>query len=165
MIDGKRARSLQLPPVRLGITRNVWAMGWTSLLNDASSELLYPVLPLFLTITLGAPASAVGAVEGAAGAASQVVGLAMGRRSDRIRRRMPFVWTGYTLSNIAKPLVALAPAWGWVMGARAVDRAGKGIRTAPRDALLRDSSDPDRAGATFGYHRFMDSAGATIGPL
>jgi len=151
--------------VRLGITRNVWAMGWTSLLNDASSELLYPVLPLFLTITLGAPASAVGAVEGAAGAASQVVGLAMGRRSDRIRRRMPFVWTGYTLSNIAKPLVALAPAWGWVMGARAVDRAGKGIRTAPRDALLRDSSDPSRTGFVFGFHRFMDSLGAVIGPL
>ena len=81
-------------------------MGWTSLLNDASSELLYPVLPLFLTITLGAPASAVGAVEGAAGAASQVVGLAMGRRSDRIRRRMPFVWTGYTLSNVAKPTLS-----------------------------------------------------------
>ena len=74
-----------MPPVRLGITRNVWAMGWTSLLNDASSELLYPILPLFLTITLGAPASAVGAVEGAADAAAQVVGLAMGRRSDRIR--------------------------------------------------------------------------------
>ena len=140
-------------------------MGWTSLLNDASSELLYPVLPLFLTITLGAPASAVGAVEGAAGAASQVVGLAMGRRSDRIRRRMPFVWTGYTLSNIAKPLVAVAPAWGWVMGARAVDRAGKGIRTAPRDALLRDSSDPSRTGFVFGFHRFMDSLGAVIGPL
>src|SRR6476469_3655691 len=140
-------------------------MGWTSLLNDASSELLYPVLPLFLTITLGAPASAGGAVEGAAGAASQVVGLAMGRRSDRIRRRMPFVWTGYTLSNIAKPLVALAPAWGWVMGARAVDRAGKGIRTAPRDALLRDSSDPSRTGFVFGFHRFMDSLGAVIGPL
>ena len=154
-----------MPPVRLGITRNVWAMGWTSLLNDASSELLYPVLPLFLTITLGAPASAVGAVEGAAGAAAQVVGLAMGRRSDRIRRRMPFVWTGYTLSNIAKPLVAVAPAWGWVMGARVVDRAGKGIRTAPRDALLRDSSDPSRTGFVFGFHRFMDSLGAVIGPL
>src|SRR5437764_10204704 len=110
MIDPKRARSLQLPPVRLGITRNVWAMGWTSLLNDASSELLYPVLPLFLTVTLGAPASAVGAVEGAAEAASQVVGLAVGRRSDRMRRRMPFVWAGYTLSNVAKPLVYVAPA-------------------------------------------------------
>src|SRR4029079_18382878 len=84
-------------------------------------------------------------------------GLAMGRRSDRIRRRMPFVWTGYTLSNIAKPLVALAPAWGWGMGARVFDRAGKGIRTAPRDALLRDSSDPSRTGFVFGFHRFMDS--------
>jgi len=151
--------------MRLGINENVWAMGWTSLLNDASSELLYPVLPLFLTVTLGAPASAVGAVEGAASAASQVVGLAVGRRSDRMRRRMPFVWTGYTLSNIAKPLVAVAPAWGWVLGARVLDRTGKGVRTAPRDALLRDSSEPGRTGTVFGFHRFMDSLGAVIGPL
>jgi len=151
--------------VRLGINRNVWAMGWTSLLNDASSELLYPVLPLFLTITLGAPAAAVGAVEGAADAAAQVVGLAVGRRSDRMRRRMPYVWTGYWMSNIAKPLVALAPGWGWVLGARVLDRAGKGVRTAPRDALLRDSSEPDQTGHVFGFHRFMDSTGAVIGPL
>lgn len=151
--------------MRLGINRNVWAMGWTSLLNDSSSELLYPVLPLFLTTTLGAPAAAVGAVEGAADAASQIVGLVVGRRSDRLRRRMPFVWVGYTLSNIAKPLIAIAPAWGWVLGARVLDRTGKGIRTSPRDALLRDSSDPARTGATFGFHRFMDSLGAVIGPL
>jgi MFS family permease len=140
-------------------------MGWTSLLNDAASELLYPVLPLFLTITLGAPAAAVGAVEGAADAAAQVVGLAIGRRSDRIQRRLPFVWIGYSLSNVAKPLVAVAPAWGWVLGARVLDRAGKGVRTAPRDALLRDSSEPDQVGSVFGFHRFMDSAGAVIGPL
>src|SRR5436190_1301279 len=140
-------------------------MGWTSLLNDASSELLYPVLPLFLTVTLGAPAAAVGAVEGAAEATSQVVGLAVGRRSDQIRRRMPFVWVGYTLSNIAKPLVAVAPAWGWVLGARVLDRTGKGVRTAPRDALLRDSSEPGQTGSVFGFHRFMDSLGAVIGPL
>ncbi|MDX6524049.1 MAG: hypothetical protein QOI17_1562 [Gaiellales bacterium] len=152
-------------PLRLGINKNVWAMGWTSLLNDASSELLYPVLPLFLTITLGAPASAVGAVEGAADAAAQVVGLAVGRRSDRMRRRMPFVWAGYTMSNIAKPLVAVAPAWGWVLGARVLDRAGKGVRTSPRDALLRDSSDAGQTGNVFGFHRFMDSLGAVIGPL
>ena len=140
-------------------------MGWTSLVNDAASELLYPVLPLYLVVTLHAPAAAVGLVEGAAGAASQIVGYVVGRRSDRIHRRLPFVWAGYTLSNIAKPLVALATAWGWVLGARVLDRAGKGVRTAPRDALLRDSSDPDRVGTTFGYHRFMDSAGATVGPL
>jgi MFS family permease len=151
--------------MRFGINRNVWAMGWTSLLNDSSSELLYPVLPLFLTITLGAPAAAVGAVEGAAEATSQVVGLAVGRRSDQLRRRMPFVWVGYTLSNIAKPLVAVAPAWGWVLGARVLDRAGKGVRTAPRDALLRDSSEPGQTGSVFGFHRFMDSLGAVIGPL
>jgi len=150
---------------RARIPRNVRAMGWTSLVNDAASELLYPVLPLYLVVTLHAPAAAVGLVEGAAAAASQIVGYVVGRRSDRIHRRLPFVWAGYTLSNIAKPLVALAPAWGWVLGARVLDRTGKGIRTAPRDALLRDSSDPDRAGATFGYHRFMDSAGATVGPL
>jgi MFS family permease len=151
--------------MRFGISRNVWAMGWTSLLNDSSSELLYPVLPLFLTITLGAPAAAVGAVEGAAEATAQVVGLAVGRHSDRIRRRMPYVWAGYTMSNIAKPLVAVAPAWGWVMGARVLDRAGKGVRTSPRDALLRDSSDGSNTGHVFGFHRFMDSTGAVIGPL
>jgi len=151
--------------VRFGINRNVWAMGWTSLVNDAASELLYPVLPLFLTVTLGAPAAVVGLVEGAAGATSQMVGYVVGRHSDRIRRRLPYVWTGYTMSNIAKPLVALAPAWGWVLGARVLDRAGKGVRTSPRDALLRDSGDPRRTGHVFGFHRFMDSAGATIGPL
>jgi MFS family permease len=151
--------------VRFGINRNVWAMGWTSLVNDAASELLYPVLPLFLTVTLGAPAAVVGLVEGAAGATSQMVGYAVGRHSDRIRRRLPYVWSGYTMSNIAKPLVAVAPAWGWVLGARVLDRAGKGLRTSPRDALLRDSSDPTRTGYVFGFHRFMDSAGATIGPL
>jgi MFS family permease len=147
------------------MNRNVWAMGWASLANDAASELLYPILPLFLTVTLGAPAAAVGAVEGAADAASQVVGLFVARRSDRIRRRLPFLWIGYGLSSLSKPLVALAPAWGWVLGARVLDRAGKGVRTAPRDALLRDSSDPAKTGATFGFHRFMDSAGASIGPL
>jgi MFS family permease len=151
--------------MRLGMNRNVWAMGWASLANDAASELLYPVLPLFLTVTLGAPAAAVGAVEGAADAASQIVGLVAGRRSDRVRRRLPFIWLGYGLSSLSKPLVALAPAWGWVLGARVLDRTGKGIRTAPRDALLRDSSDPARTGATFGFHRFMDSAGASVGPL
>ena len=140
-------------------------MGWTSLVNDAASELLYPVLPLFLTVTLGAPAAVVGLVEGAAGATSQMVGYAVGRHSDRIRRRLPYVWSGYTMSNIAKPLVALAPAWGWVLGARVLDRAGKGVRTSPRDALLRDSGDPTRTGYVFGFHRFMDSAGATMGPL
>jgi MFS family permease len=107
----------------------------------------------------------VGAVEGAADAAAQVVGLAVGRRSDRMRRRMPFVWAGYTMSNIAKPLVAVAPAWGWVLGARVLDRAGKGVRTSPRDALLRDSADAGRTGNVFGFHRFMDSMGAVIGPL
>jgi MFS family permease len=161
----RRAAVYRDTRVRLGMNRNVWAMGWASLANDAASELLYPILPLFLTVTLGAPAAAVGAVEGAADAASQIVGLVAGRRSDRKRRRLPFVWAGYGLSVIAKPLVALAPAWGWVLGARVLDRAGKGVRTAPRDALLRDSSDPARTGATFGFHRFMDSAGASIGPL
>src|SRR3954466_9649086 len=103
------------------MNRNVWAMGWASLANHAPSELLYPVLPLFLTVTLGAPPAAVGAVEGAADAAAQVIGLQVGKRSDRIRRRVPFIWIGYTLSNIAKPLVAVAPAWGWVLGARVLD--------------------------------------------
>jgi MFS family permease len=78
---------------------------------------------------------------------------------------MPFVWAGYALSNIAKPLVAIAPAWGWVLGARVLDRTGKGIRTAPRDALLRDSSEPGQTGSVFGFHRFMDSLGAVVGPL
>jgi MFS family permease len=147
------------------IPPNVRAMGWASLVNDAASELLYPVLPLFLVGVLHAPAAAVGVTEAAADASSKLVGVVVGRRSDRIARRLPFVWAGYGLSNVAKPLIALAPAWGWVAGARVLDRAGKGIRTAPRDALLRDSSLPGRAGATFGYHRFMDSAGATAGPL
>jgi MFS family permease len=151
---------------RQALPQNVRALGWVSLANDAASELAYPVAPLFLTVTLGAPVAAVGLIEGLA------EGIAVGLRgvsgwlSDRLgERRLPWIVGGYASSAGARALLAAAPAWGWVLGARVIDRLGKGARTAPRDALIRDSTPPRLIGASFGYHRAMDTAGAVLGPL
>jgi MFS family permease len=137
-----------------------------SLANDLASELAYPVIPLFLTTTLGAPASVVGLIEGIAeGIAVGLRGVA-GRLSDRAaHRRLPWIFGGYATSAVARPVLAAAPAWGWVLGARVADRIGKAARTAPRDALIMDSTDARAMGAAFGYHRALDTAGAVIGPL
>jgi MFS family permease len=144
----------------------VRALGWVSFANDLSSELAYPIVPLFLTVTLGAPVKVLGLIEGIA------EGLALGLRgvagwlSDRMgERRVPWVFGGYGISALARPALAAAPGWGWVLGARIADRLGKGARTAPRDALIRDSSPAAIVGSAFGYHRTMDSLGAVLGPL
>jgi MFS family permease len=148
------------------LPRNVRALSWVSFANDAASELAYPVVPLFLTVTLGAPVAVVGLIEGIAeGIAVGLRGVA-GWLSDRWgERRLPWVGWGYAGSTGGRVLLAAAPAWGWVLGGRVVDRLGKGARTAPRDALIRDSTPPDLLGSAFGYHRALDTAGAVVGPL
>ena len=151
---------------RRGLPENVRALGWVSFANDFASELMYPVLPLFLTITLGAPVAVLGLIEGIAeGVAVGLRGVA-GWLSDRAgERRRPWIVAGYSLSALARPVIAAAPAWGYVLVGRLADRIGKAARTAPRDALISDSTPAELRGASFGYHRAMDTAGAVVGPL
>ncbi|HUQ83805.1 MAG TPA: MFS transporter [Gemmatimonadaceae bacterium] len=148
---------------RLG--RNVLVLAAVSLLTDASSEIIYPLLPIFLTTVLGAGAAAVGAIEGAAETTSALLKLASGWWSDRVSRRKPLVVAGYSLASIARPLVAVAQSATHVLLIRLTDRVGKGIRGAPRDALIAESVDPSIRGRAFGFHRSADHAGAVIGPL
>jgi MFS family permease len=126
--------------------------------------MIYPVLPLFLTGTLGAPASVVGLIEGVAEGTASVGKAVSGRLADRFRRK-PLIALGYGISSLSKPLIALAHGWGLVLGARFTDRVGKGLRTSPRDALIAAETPPELRGAAFGFHRAMDTAGAVVGPL
>ncbi len=148
------------------LPQNVRALGWVSFANDFASELAYPIVPFFLTVTLGAPVAVLGLIEGVAeGVSVGLRGLA-GWLSDRAgERRKPWIVGGYAATAAARPLLAAAPAWGYVLASRLVDRAGKAGRTAPRDALIRDSTPPGQVGAAFGYHRALDTAGAVAGPL
>jgi MFS family permease len=147
------------------IAPNVWALGVVSFLTDFSTEMIYPLLPLFLTQTLGASKLFVGVLEGIAESTASLLKLFSGWMADRIGRRKPLVFAGYTLSSLSKPLVALAAAPGHVLAVRLADRVGKGVRTAPRDALLADSVAPEQRGRAFGLQRTMDHAGALLGPL
>lgn len=140
-------------------------MGLVSLLTDASSEMVYPVLPLFLTNVLGAPVAAVGLIESLAEAAASFMKLGSGWLSDRMGRRKPLIALGYGLSNLAKPVLALTTGWPAVLALRVMDRLGKGVRTAPRDALIAESSTPEQRGRSFGVHRALDTLGAAIGPF
>jgi MFS family permease len=142
----------------------VWVLSLVSLLQDTASELLYPLLPIYLTTVLGAPPSVVGAVEGAAEGAASLLKLAAGPLGDRFARR-PLIATGYGMAALGKLIVAVAGAWPGVLVGRVVDRLGKGLRGAPRDALLVEAIDPAARGRVFGFHRAMDTAGAVIGPL
>lgn len=148
-----------------GLGRNVLVLGVVSLFTDISSEMLYPVIPLFLTAVLNAPMSVVGVIEGVAESAASLLKIASGWWSDRLRARRPFVVLGYSLSAVSKPLLALAGSWGAVLASRLVDRMGKGIRTSPRDAMIASSCDKDARGKAFGLHRAMDTIGAVLGPL
>lgn len=151
-------------PERGWLTRNVWVLSVVSLLQDAASELLYPLLPIYLTAVLGAPPSVVGAVEGAAEGAASLTKVASGPLGDRFARR-PLIATGYGMAALGKLIVAAAGAWPGVLAGRVVDRLGKGLRGAPRDALLVEGVDSTARGRVFGFHRAMDTAGAVIGPL
>jgi len=146
-----------------GITRNVVVLGLVSLLTDVSSELLVYVVPLFLANVLAATPSVIGVVEGVAESVAAFVKLGSGALSDRIGRRTVLVGTGYGASVVAKALYIVATAWPIVLVARVGDRIGKGIRTAPRDALIADSTAPEARGRAFGLHRAMDTTGAVIG--
>src|SRR6185369_2503292 len=143
----------------------IYAIGATSLLNDAASEMIYPLLPVFLTSTLGASAVTLGLIEGSADALSSLLKLVSGHLSDRVGRRKPLVVAGYLIASIARPLVAFARGAGFVFGVRLVDRFGKGLRASPRDALIADLAPADLHGRAFGVHEAMDHAGAVIGPL
>ena len=168
MTEGTAAPDTALPvPAgpRARLPRNVIALSLVSLLNDASSEIIYPLLPLFLTSVLRASASAIGVIEGAAETTAALLKLASGWWSDRLGSRKPLVVFGYTLASVVRPMVALAQGVGQVLAIRVVDRVGKGIRTSPRDALLADSVAKEQRGRAFGLHRAADHLGAVIGPL
>lgn len=149
---------------RAWLTRNLVVLTAVSLTQDAASELLYPLLPLFLTGVLAAPPVVLGVVEGCAEAAAGVSKYVAGRWSDG-RRRTPFVTTGYGMAALGKVIVAASYVWPMVLVGRVVDRLGKGVRAAPRDALIASSTAPSDFGRAFGFHRMGDSAGAIIGPL
>jgi MFS family permease len=148
---------------RAWLTPNVRTLSGVSFLQDAASELLYPILPIFLTVTLGAPAAVVGAVEGIAEGISAISKLLLGRLADG-RAKRPFIALGYGLAAVGKVLIAVAGAWPVVLAGRGVDRVGKGIRGAPRDALLMVDVPRDQRGRVFGFHRAADTAGAVVGP-
>jgi MFS family permease len=146
------------------LTRNVRVLSAVSFLQDTASELLYPLLPIYLTTVLGAPPAVVGAIEGVAEGAASVTKLAAGPLGDRYAKR-PLIATGYGMAALGKVIVAAAGAWPGVLTGRVVDRLGKGIRGAPRDALLVDGIESGERGRVFGFHRAMDTLGAVVGPL
>jgi len=147
------------------LPRTVWALGAVSLAMDLSSELVHALLPVYMTAVLGASMVAVGVVEGIAEATASTVKLFSGALSDRLGRRKPLVVLGYGLSALSKPLFPLAGSVALVLGARVIDRVGKGIRGAPRDALIADVTAPGQRGAAYGLRQALDTVGAILGPL
>lgn len=147
------------------IPGTVWLLGAVSFLNDLASDMIYPVLPLFLAGVLGAGPVALGAIEGLAETVASLLKVYSGARSDKVKRRVPLVIAGYACSNLVRPLIGLATAWPWVLALRLADRVGKGLRTSPRDALIADVTTPGQRGVAYGLHRTMDHAGAVAGPL
>jgi MFS family permease len=147
------------------LDRNVYALAAVSFFTDVATEMIYPLLPLFLATSLGASASFVGAIEGAAESVAALLKLASGWWSDRIKKRKVFVVAGYTLASVVRPLVALAQSATQVLLIRVGDRVGKGLRNSPRDALIADSVHPSMRGRAFGLRSAADNAGALLGPL
>jgi MFS family permease len=144
---------------------NILLLGFTSFFTDVSSEMIYPLVPFFLTLKLGASAELLGLIEGIAESVASLLKVFSGYFSDRLRNRKGLTIAGYGSSAVGKLLLAIANAWGVVFGARVVDRLGKGIRTAPRDALIADSSAESKRGSSFGLHRALDTGGAVVGVL
>lgn len=147
------------------IPASIWALGFVSLLMDTSSELIHSLLPAFLVGTLGASAAMLGFIEGAAESLALIVKIFSGVLSDYLGRRKVLALAGYGLAALSKPLFALAAGPGWVLGARLIDRTGKGLRGAPRDALVADIAPPHLRGAAFGLRQALDTVGAFVGPL
>jgi MFS family permease len=147
------------------IPRNVLVLGVVSFLTDASSDMIYPILPLFLSQVLGSSMVFIGLIEGVAESTASILKIFSGWLSDKLGKRKLLVGMGYSLAAVAKPILSVTTAGWQVLGLRFVDRLGKGIRTSPRDALIADSSPRESRGLSFGFHRAMDSAGAVVGPL
>ena len=149
----------------LKLPRTVWVLGIVSLLMDLSSEIYHALLPAFLTVTLGLPVVAMGAIDGIAEGTANIAKLFSGRLSDRQQRRKPWILLGYGLAAFSKPLFPLAQGMLPVLGARFVDRIGKGIRGAPRDAMIADETLPEQRGAAYGLRQALDTVGGTLAPL
>ena len=147
-----------------GLPRAVWLLGWVSLFTDASTEAIYPLLPYFLTNVLGAGAVSLGVIEGAAEAVNSLLKILSGRQSDKSRVKRPLVLMGYSVSSAAKPFIALVTSPVQVFIVRILDRLGKGVRGAPRDAMLASWASPETRGKVYGVHQGMDNLGAVIGP-
>lgn len=150
---------IKLPP------RNVVVLGLVSFFNDTASEMVYPIIPLFLTSVLHAAVPVVGLIEGVAEAVASISKYGFGTFSDYAQKRKAFVVWGYSFSAVSKLLIGLSYTWPLVLFARVIDRLGKGIRTAPRDSILLENSTPQNKGFIFGFHRAFDSLGAVVGPL
>lgn len=147
------------------LPRSIRTLGWISFFTDVASEMIYPVVPLFLASVLGAPATVLTSMEGAAEAVVCLMKGASGWHSDRMGRRTPFIRLGYGLGALSKPLLAMAFSWPQVFVARLIDRSGKGLRTTARDAMIADETQASMAGRAYGFHRMMDTAGAIVGVL
>ena len=161
-----RAMSQLAGPARtLAIPRGVWALGVVSLFMDVSSEMIHALLPVFLVTVLGASVTAVGLLEGTAEAIASITKVFSGTLSDWLGKRKLLTVLGYGLAAVTKPLFAIAPSAGWVFAARGIDRVGKGIRGAPRDALIAELTPAPIRGAAFGLRQTLDTVGAFAGPL
>src|SRR5947207_1174642 len=160
----KRAPSPE-PRAPSRLPRQVTLFGWVSLLNDFASEMIYPLLPAFVTGVLGAGPQALGALDGAAEFAAAFVKLGAGRLADRVPWRGPMIVLGYFIAVVVRPVIAITGAAWQVIGLRVVDRLGKGLRTPPRDALIADVTPAAARGAPLGLQRGMDHAGAVLGPI
>src|SRR5512137_1510419 len=147
-----------------GLNKNVTVAGLVSFFMDVSSEMIYPLVPLFLSTVLGVNKSLIGLIEGIAESTASLLKVFSGWASDRIGTRKWVMAAGYGISALSRPIVALASLWQHVLAFRFVDRLGKGIRTAPRDAIIAESTDRESLGKAFGFHRSMDTLGAVVGP-
>jgi len=147
------------------VPKNVFALGWVSFFNDLASEMVYPVVPIFLTTFLGAPVAIVGLIEGIAESTASILKVFSGWISDKFQKRKPFVMAGYSLSTFSKIILGLSYTWPLVLVARFLDRLGKGIRTSARDSLITESCQENIRGRSFGFHRALDTLGAVFGPL
>ena len=145
--------------------RNIWLLGFTSFFQDMSSEMIFPILPIFLSSVLGANMAVIGLIEGIAESFASLMKFFSGWLSDKLKKRKPIIIVGYSISAISKPFLSIATHWGHVLAVRLSDRTGKGFRDAPRDALIADSTVKKERGAYFGLHRTLDTAGAIAGTL
>lgn len=151
--------------MRAALPRTVVMLGVVSLFTDLSSEMIYPLLPVFLATVLGASALQIGFIEGVAEATASILKMVSGLWSDRVRHKKPLIVAGYSISGLFRPLIGIAVSWHMVLAIRFFDRVGKGLRSSPRDALIAEVTPVNSRGASYGFHRAMDHAGAVVGPL